>query len=92
MPSQGGMHLGQGPVDVFSTRFNQFFTPEAHGTICGHPVDREGLKESLLHLQRNWNTEDIKVTQEGGHHGFPLRPSVVRLDVLTVHVVHDRRN
>ncbi|KAI0779755.1 hypothetical protein C8Q74DRAFT_1260844 [Fomes fomentarius] len=81
MPPQGGMHMGHGPVDLFGTRFNQYFMPEAHGTICGHPVDREGIKQSLLNLQKRWNTEEVKVTQEGGHHGFPLRPSVLNTEV-----------
>lgn len=70
--------MGHGPVDLFGTRFNQYFMPEAHGTICGHPVDREGIKQGLLNLQKRWNTEEVKVTQDCGRHGFPLRPSVVR--------------
>ena len=57
--------MGQGPVDVFSTRFNQFFTPEAHGTICGHLVDREGLKSALLALQRRWSKEAKVVAVDG---------------------------
>ena len=74
--------MGPGPVDMFTVRFNQFFMPEAHGTICGHSVDREGLKQSLLNLQKRWNSEEVKVIQEGDHHGFPLQPSVVRLSIM----------
>ncbi|TBU38791.1 hypothetical protein BD309DRAFT_826910, partial [Dichomitus squalens] len=65
MPPHGGMRLGPGPMDVFTTRFEQYFTSTAHGTICGHPVDREGLKEGLLALQKRWTPEDVKVEQEG---------------------------
>ncbi len=81
MPPHGGMHMGPGPVDMFTVRFNEFFMPEAHGTICGHPVGREELKDRLLNLQKRWNSEDIKVVQEGGKHGFPLQPSVVCLSI-----------
>ncbi|RDX50066.1 hypothetical protein OH76DRAFT_1402921 [Lentinus brumalis] len=81
MPPHGGMHMGPGPVDMFTVRFNEFFMPEAHGTICGHPVDREELKDRLLNLQKRWNSEDIKVVQEGGIHGFPLQPSVLSTEV-----------
>ncbi|TFK89474.1 hypothetical protein K466DRAFT_486784 [Polyporus arcularius HHB13444] len=81
MPPHGGMHMGPGPVDMFTVRFNEFFMPEAHGTICGHPVDREELKDRLLNLQKRWNSEDIKVVQEGGKHGFPLQPSVLSTEV-----------
>lgn len=68
MPPHGGMHLGPGPVDVFTTRFNEYFDHEARGTLCGHAVDREGLKAGLLALQKRWNPEAVKVLEEPGLH------------------------
>ncbi|KAI0743875.1 hypothetical protein C8Q80DRAFT_1272505 [Daedaleopsis nitida] len=38
-------------------------------------------KASLLNLQKKWNPEVVKVMQEGGHHGFSLRPSVLSTEV-----------
>ncbi|KAI0769630.1 hypothetical protein BD413DRAFT_477433 [Trametes elegans] len=81
MPSQGGMHLGPGPVDVFTTRFDQYFEPNARGTICGRSVDREGLRAALLALQKRWNTEALKVSDEAHLHGVPLGHNLVRTDV-----------
>ena len=94
MPPHGGMHLGPGPVDVFTTRFNQYFTSTAHGSICGHPVDREGLKESLLALQKRWNPEDLRIEQEGLNGRCSLQHDVVRsvprtAMVLTMLILYD---
>ncbi len=53
-----GIEMGPGPVDMFSVRFDQMFTPDAQGFVCGEEVDRESLKESLLGLQRRWNEKE----------------------------------
>ncbi|KAI0356270.1 hypothetical protein OH77DRAFT_1520334 [Trametes cingulata] len=81
MPPHGGMHLGPGPVDVFTTRFNQYFGRDARGTLCGRPVDREGLKTGLLALQKRWNPEAVKVMDEPGLHGFPLARNMLTTEV-----------
>jgi len=52
------VRLGPGPVDVFTSRFNEMFMPEARGIICGHTVDREELKQTLVGLQRRWNAAE----------------------------------
>lgn len=51
------MHMGPGPIDLFSTRFANMFTKEATGVVAGVQVDKEGLKQSLLALQKQWNPE-----------------------------------
>lgn len=51
----GGLHHAPGPVDLFNTRFNSMFMRHARGLVGGREVDREGLKESLLALQKRWN-------------------------------------
>lgn len=73
------MLMGPGPVDLFTVRFNEYFMPDAHGTICGQTVDREGIKNGLLSLQKRWNTEQVTVMPKAGQSGFPLRHNVVRL-------------
>ena len=55
----GGLHLrmGPGPIDLFSTRFANLFAQEATGVVAGVQVDKEGLKQSLLALQKHWNPQ-----------------------------------
>lgn len=55
-----GPALGPGPVDVFTSRFDELFMPEAHGFVCGQPVNREELKETLIGLQRRWDAVDAQ--------------------------------
>ncbi|KAI0633294.1 hypothetical protein C8Q77DRAFT_1217740 [Trametes polyzona] len=81
MPPLGGMHLGPGPVDVFTTRFDQYFWHDARGTFCGRPVDREGLKAGLLALQKRWNPEAVKVMEEPALHGLPLGHNILATEV-----------
>ncbi|PCH34496.1 hypothetical protein WOLCODRAFT_61304 [Wolfiporia cocos MD-104 SS10] len=50
-----GIRIGHGPIDLFSTRFNNLFTKDAAGTVNGSQLDREGLKQQLLQLQKKWN-------------------------------------
>ena len=50
--------LAPGPVDIFTVKFDQLFTPDARGYVCGKEVDRKELKETLLGLQRRWNAAD----------------------------------
>ena len=61
-PKLPGLHLrmGPGPVDVFSTRFSNMFTKEATGVVGGKEVDKEGLKQSLLAMQKQWNPDTAK--------------------------------
>ena len=55
--------MGPGPVDMFSTKFDAMFMPDAHGWVCGERTDRDGIKESLLGLQRRWNEKEAKCQQ-----------------------------
>ncbi|OJT15329.1 hypothetical protein TRAPUB_8125 [Trametes pubescens] len=81
MPPHGGMHLGPGPVDVFTTRFNEYFGHEACGTLCGRPVDREGLKTGLLALQKRWNPEAVRVGNDPQLNGIPLGHNILATEV-----------
>lgn len=49
------IRLGHGPIDLFSTRFTNVFAENATGEIAGTQVDKEGLKNALLALQKVWD-------------------------------------
>ncbi|KZT02096.1 uncharacterized protein LAESUDRAFT_730612 [Laetiporus sulphureus 93-53] len=55
-PKIGRVHA-PGPIDLFSTRFNNMFSRECTGVVAGREVDRDGLKQALLALQREWRDE-----------------------------------
>ncbi|KAH9949408.1 hypothetical protein B0H21DRAFT_688455 [Amylocystis lapponica] len=57
-----GRRLGHGPVDLFSTRFNNLFTHDAAGTVAAQPADRARLKRALLALQRTWAPDAARFT------------------------------
>ncbi|KAJ3481783.1 hypothetical protein NLI96_g7423 [Meripilus lineatus] len=57
-----GLRLGHGPIDLFSTRFTNLFSDEAKGTVDGQEVDKAGLKDALLAIQRTWNADSANVT------------------------------
>lgn len=54
------LRLGHGPVDLFSTRFANTFAGDAKGVVAGKEVDKEGLKEALLALQKTWQSDSVK--------------------------------
>lgn len=56
--------MGPGPVDLFSTRFNNTFAYDVKATVNGEEVSREDLKEKLLGLKKYWNPEEIKFQDE----------------------------
>ena len=61
----GGLRMGPGPVDLFSTRFANFFTHAATGVVAGTEVDRDGLKDALLALQRRWDPNSASFSSVG---------------------------
>jgi len=52
--------MGPGPVDLFSTRFDNAFAFDVRATVAGKEVSREELKAKLLGLQKHWNAEEVK--------------------------------
>lgn len=58
------IRMGPGPIDLFSTYYNNFFTSDAKGIVAGKEVDREGLKQALLALQKKWHTDSAKFTPQ----------------------------
>lgn len=52
--------MGPGPVDVFSTNFNNLFAPDVEAEVEGKSVSRDDLKQQLLNLQKHWNPEEVK--------------------------------
>jgi len=69
------LRMGPGPVDLFSTRFNNTFAFDVKVTVAGEEVSREELKAKLLGLQRHWRDEQAKFQDESagpvrcfGHH------------------------
>ncbi|KAI0080993.1 hypothetical protein K474DRAFT_1657175 [Panus rudis PR-1116 ss-1] len=53
------IRMGPGPIDLFSTRFANTVTSDVKGTVAGKEVDKEGLKEALLALQKKWNADSV---------------------------------
>ncbi|KZT68648.1 hypothetical protein DAEQUDRAFT_727518 [Daedalea quercina L-15889] len=65
-PKLPGIRMGPGPVDLFSTRFNNMFTSDVTGVVAGNEVDKEGLKQALLALQRKWNNDSVRFSPSAG--------------------------
>jgi len=65
-PKLPGLRMGHGPVDLFSTRFNNWFTSDATGVVAGNEVDKDGLKQALLALQKKWNNDSATFTPSAG--------------------------
>lgn len=59
-----GIRLGPGPVDLFSTVFNNIFAPDVVATVDGEKVSRDELKQKLLNLQKHWKSDEVKVQEE----------------------------
>ena len=70
--------VAPGTADAFSTRFNSIFMRHARGLVGGREVDLEGLKESLLALQKSWNAAaEHRYEDTALHHridGFHVSP------------------
>ncbi|KAK7686511.1 hypothetical protein QCA50_010109 [Cerrena zonata] len=58
------IRMGPGPIDLFSTYYANFFTSDAKGVVAGKEVDREGLKQALLALQKKWHVDSAKFTPQ----------------------------
>ena len=50
-----GIPMGPGPIDQFTTSFNDTFTPDARGVINGIDLSREGLRLALITLQTHYD-------------------------------------
>lgn len=59
-----GIRLGFGPIDLFSTNFNNLFSLNLEAKADGKNVSREELKQALLNLQKRWKPEQVEF-QEG---------------------------
>jgi hypothetical protein len=68
-----GFPTGPGPIDLFSTRFNNTFTADAKGLVDGQHVNRDGLKEKLLDLQRHYNPDTVKFHADGASDSYQVR-------------------
>jgi len=60
----GGIHGGPGPIDLFSTDFNNLFTRDASGSVNGEDVDRDELKTRLLALHDHFNRASVSFHRE----------------------------
>ncbi|KAF9652050.1 hypothetical protein BDM02DRAFT_360015 [Thelephora ganbajun] len=58
------LRMGPGPVDLFSTRFNNTFAFDVKATVAGKNVSRDELKERLLGLQKHWKAEEVNFQDE----------------------------
>lgn len=89
-PVVGGIpiNLGPGPLDLFSTRFENLFTQDATGVVAGKQVDKDGLKEILLAVQQHWNPGNARFVdnpeQDGieVNHLHGIRPLHLRFNRL----------
>nr|VWP00116.1 Laccase-2 (EC (Benzenediol:oxygen oxidoreductase 2) (Diphenol oxidase 2) (Urishiol oxidase 2) [Ganoderma boninense] len=68
-PHIPGLRLGHGPVDLFSTRFANFFTHDATARVAGRELDRDALKDALLKLQKRWNPDTVAMSAVAGAEG-----------------------
>lgn len=59
-----GIHLGPGPIDLFSTNFNNIFASDVVAQVDGKGVSRDELKQELLNLQKHWNPDKVKFTPD----------------------------
>lgn len=59
-----GIHLGPGPVDLFSTKFNNLFALSVEAVVDGQKVSRDDLKQKLLNLQKHWDPKGVKFQDE----------------------------
>lgn len=57
-----GIRMGPGPIDLFSTRFNNTFREDVQATVAGESVNREQLKRRLLGLQRHYKPDSTQFT------------------------------
>lgn len=76
-PKFPGLQLrtGPGPIDLFSTRFANMFTKDATGVLGGQEVDRDGLKEGLLALQKKWKGDSVQTQDAQSADGYQVRCS-----------------
>lgn len=56
--------MGPGPIDLFSTKFNNVFVLDVKATVAGEEVSREQLKARLLGLQKHWKAEEVRFEDE----------------------------
>ena len=73
--------MGPGPVDLFSTKFNNTFAYDVKAFVVGKEVSREELKAKLLGLQKHWSAEQVKF--QNGSAGPVCRHRCSRLHSLT---------
>lgn len=59
-----GIHLGPGPIDLFSTKFNNLFALSVEAVVDGQQVSRDDLKQKLLNLQKHWDPKGVKFQDE----------------------------
>lgn len=55
-----GIRMGPGPIDLFSTRFNNTFPENVQATVAGTSVNREQLKDRLLGLQKHYKPDSTQ--------------------------------
>ena len=75
--------------DLFTTRFNDVFIRHARGLVGGREVDREGLKRTLLALQKQWSASgctfgvcELHYGIEGFHVGLFVKPAMQHQKML----------
>lgn len=66
--SPPGINLGPGPIDVFSTDFENTFTSNVKANVAGRSEDFEGLKKKFLALRQHYDptkSEFIQLESNG---------------------------
>ncbi|GJE89561.1 hypothetical protein PsYK624_056640 [Phanerochaete sordida] len=64
------LRMGPGPIDLFSTRFANMCTDDVTGVLAGAAVDKDGLKQGLLALQKKINAGQVQTGEAQGAEGY----------------------
>jgi len=64
-----GMRGGHGPIDVFSTRFANLFTDDVDAMVNGESLDKDGLKDKLVTIKKQYNPSSATFSDVGGSSG-----------------------
>lgn len=58
------IHLGPGPIDVFSTKFDDLYPDDVEAAVDGEVVSKDDLKQKLLNLKKRWDPEQVEFQDE----------------------------
>jgi hypothetical protein len=63
-PPPTGVLIGPGPIDQFSTNFDNLFADDVKAAVDREEVSRAVLKQKLLNLKKHWKAKQVKFEDE----------------------------